>query len=402
MATTNDLQTLNGLFKEVFAKKIEQLIPDGVKLFKMIDFVARDKQGGSKYVQPVIVQQEHGLTYGSSDDDAFNLNPPVSGNIKRAEVKGNPKVMRSFLGYTAASRAIVSQGAFEDELKYVIANMLRSLHKRLEIETLYGQDDLGEVSSVAANVLTMTQASWASGMWAGGEGMPLEIRSSAGVLRGQANIASVDISNRQLTLDAMPVGVVAGDRLFFKGAYGKEFAGFKKIITNSGSLFGIDASQYSLWKGNTYPSGGALSIEKILLALSLAISKGLDSDVHCLVNPDIFATLVADEAALRRYGADYNPKKAENGFGQLTFFGQSGAIMVEPSIYVKQGDAFLVDLKQFVRIGSSDVTLKRPGSDEDYFRDLSDAAAYEIRAWCDLALFTPAPGKAVYISGITV
>lgn len=402
MATTNDLTTLNGLFKEVFAKKIEQLIPDGVKLYKMIDFVSRDKQGGSKYIQPVIVQQEHGLTYGSSDDDAFSLNPPVAGNVKRAEVKGNPKVMRSYLGYTAASRAITSHGAFEDELKYVIANMLRSLHKRLEVETLYGQDNLGELSVVAGNDMTITQASFAPGIWAGAEGMPIEVRTSAGVLRGSASITNVEISTRVITLDAMPAASAAGDVIHFKGAYGKEFAGMKKIITNNSTMFGIDASLFSLWKGNSYPVGGALSLEKILAALALAIAKGLDSDVSCLVNPDVFATMVADEAALRRYGANYNPRKGENGFGQLMFHGQSGAIMVEPSIYVKQGDAFLVDLKQFVRIGSSDVTLKRPGSDEDYFRDLQDAAAYEIRAWCDLALFTPAPGKAVYLSGITL
>lgn len=44
MATTNTLTTLNGLAKQTYADKLERLIPDGVKLFKMIPFVKKDKQ----------------------------------------------------------------------------------------------------------------------------------------------------------------------------------------------------------------------------------------------------------------------------------------------------------------------------------------------------------------------
>lgn len=53
MSTSNTTTTLNGLFKQVYADKLERLIPDGVKLYKMIPFVAKDKQPGNKYNQPV-------------------------------------------------------------------------------------------------------------------------------------------------------------------------------------------------------------------------------------------------------------------------------------------------------------------------------------------------------------
>ena len=36
----------------------------------MIPFVKRDKQPGAGYNQPVILGGEHGITYGSEDDDA--------------------------------------------------------------------------------------------------------------------------------------------------------------------------------------------------------------------------------------------------------------------------------------------------------------------------------------------
>src|ERR1035437_4615170 len=132
--------TLNGLFKEAYADKLEDLIPDGVKLLNQIKFMAKDRQPGNLYHQPVILGMEHGVTFAGSDEDAFNLNPPVAGVIKDAQIKGSPVVMRSLLGYVSASRAALGgQKAFMDATKFLVANMLRSMSKKLEIEMLYGQ-----------------------------------------------------------------------------------------------------------------------------------------------------------------------------------------------------------------------------------------------------------------------
>lgn len=280
--------------------------------------------------------------------------------------------------------------------------MLQSMHKRLEIETLYGQMGLGEVSATGASSITISAASWAAGIWAGSENMPIQVRSSAGVLRGNAVVASVNMDTRVVSLDALPAGTVATDLPYFKSAYGNEFPGMVKIISNTGSLFGIDASLFSLWKGNVVAVTGDLSLEKLELAISRAIEKGLDSDVTCLLNPRIFSVLVADEAALRKYDHSYDPQKAENGFRTLKFYAASGAIEVMPSIYVKQGDCLLVSMKDFVRVGSSDITFKRPAAEGDFFRDAENSAAYELRAWCDVAIFTPCPGKNVLVQGFNI
>jgi hypothetical protein len=319
-----------------------------------------------------------------------------------ATVKGNPKVMRSLLGYNSASRSMNSQGAFEQATKYLVANMLNSMHKRLEVETLYGQMGLGTVDTIGADYLNIVAGQWAAGIWAGSEKMPIEVRSSAGALRGIANITRADLDNKRLYVDAIPVGTVSTDVIFYKGAYGNEFAGIQKIITNTGVLFGIDAAQFSLWQGNTYPVSGLLSLEKIELAVSKAIEKGLDNDVTCVVNPSVFAVMIADEAALRKYDSSYDGKQAENGFRSIKFHYAAGVISIEPSIYCKQGDAFIINMKDFMKIGSSDVTFKRPGGEDNFFRDLENSAAYELRAWLDLAIFTSCPGKNVYLSGITL
>jgi hypothetical protein len=53
-----------------------------------------------------------------------------------------------------------------------------------------------------------------------------------------------------------------------------------------------------------------------------------------------------------------------------------------------------------MRIGSSDLTFKRPGQGDEFFRDLENSAAYELRLYTDQAIFCMAPGRSLMISGI--
>jgi hypothetical protein len=404
MATANSLETLNGMFKEAYADKLNELIPDGVKLLNKIKFLSKDKQPGNLYHQPVILGMEHGVTFASSDEDAFNLNPPVAGVIRDAQVKGNPIVMRSVLGYVSASRAALGgQKAFMDATKYLVANMLRSMAKKLEIELLYGQMGYASVASVASTVLTITTAEWAPGIWAGAEGMPIEIRDSSGATsRGEAVVASVNMDARTVTLNAAVAGVVAGDVIWHKGAYGNEFPGIHKILTqSSGSLFNINVGTYNLWKGNTFSaSSAALSFTKLNLATARAVEKGLDSKLYALVNPRGWANMLSDQAALRKYDGSYSPAKMDNGAKSIQFYSQNGEIEIEPSIYVKEGYAYLLAMEEWTRVGSTDLTFKRPGQGEEFFRDQENAAGYELRCYSDQALFCTAPGKNVLISDV--
>ena len=57
-------------------------------------------------------------------------------------------------------------------------------------------------------------------------------------------------------------------------------------------------------------------------------------------------------------------------------------------------------MDDLIRVGSSDITFKRPGQGEEFFRDLETAAGYELRAYCDQAVFSAAPGRMVLINNI--
>ena len=359
---------------------------------------------GNLFHSPVILGLEHGITFASSTDDAFNLMPPIAGQIKDAQVRGSPAVLRSVLGYTAASRA--AQGtaqAFMDATKFLVANMLRSMAKKIEIEMFYGTVGYGKIDTGSSGTTILVQvAEWAPGIWAGSENMPIEVRDSTGAtVRGNATVASVNMSTYTVTLSAAIPGMVLGDVIWHLGAYGNEFVGVHQILSQTtGTLFNISSSAYALFQGNQYAAGGALSFGKLNLATVRAVEKGLEGKVSAFVNPRGWANMLNDQAALRKYDGSWSRKKLENGSEALTFYAQNGEIEIIPSLYVKEGYSYIICLEDFMRIGSTDITFKRPGQADNFFRDLDSAAGYELRCFTDQALFCNAPGKNVIITGI--
>jgi hypothetical protein len=405
MSTVNTLKELNGLFKDNWADNLVDARPDGVHLQNLIKFLAKDKQPGNLYHQPVILGMEHGVTFAASDDDAFNLNPPIAGQIKDATIRGNPIVLRSVMGYTAASRA--AQGgkqAFIDATKYLVASMLRSVSKKLEIEMFYGQVGYGVVAAGSGGTtIVIDPKEFAPGIWAGAENLPIEVRDPTGAtIRGSAKVIGIDLDTRTLTLDSAISGMVVGDVIWHKGAYGNEFAGIHKILSQTtGTLFGIDVSQFNLFKGNVYDAGNSqLSFAKINNAIAKAVAKGLDSKVTVFVNPDTWSNLLTDQAALRRYDGSYSNKELDQGANRIKFYSQNGEIEIIPSIYVKAGYAYILCLDEWLRVGSSDLSFKRPGMGDEFFRDLENSAGYELRLFTDQAIFCYAPGKNVLIKNI--
>jgi hypothetical protein len=394
---------LNGLFKQVYADKLENLIPDGVKLMNLIKFNSKEKTG-DKYNQPVILGQEHGVTFAGSDEDGFTLNAAIAGTIKNAEVRGNALVLRSVIGYKAISTSTTSEGAFEQATKYLVANMLRSITKKLEIELLYGQKGYATISAVSTTRLTITTAEWAPGIWAGAEGMPIDIRDVSGTTRGDFVVASVDFANKyvNLTTSASAASVAATDVIFHKGAYGKEFIGIHAILEKTtGTLFNIDTAVYSLFRGNTYSSGAnALSFADLTSAVSVAVEKGLDTKVIAMVNTKTWSNLMTEQAALRKYDESYSSSKFEQGAKGLLFHSQNGEIEIIPSIFVKEGYAYVLEPSCWMRVGSQEVSFKRPGFGDDFFKELENAAGFELRAYCDQALFCSKPSHNTLITGI--
>jgi hypothetical protein len=386
---------------------MKRLIPDGKKVINMIPFLEKSRQPGNFYHQPVVLGMEHGVTFADDSEGAFALNPPVAGKIVDASVRGYQLVLRSVLSYGAAARAMgPGEKAFEDSTKFLVGNMLDSVAKKLEIELMYGQMGYGVVESVSGLDIVIEAAEFASGIWSGAEGMPLEIYDTtlATQRTGTAIVTAVDLETRTVTVDALPSGTVATDKIFHKGAKGKEFAGIHKILTNTGSLFGINATSYALWKGSAFAPTvtSVLSFAIVQKAISSGVAKGLDSDVVVLCNPKHWDDLLTEQAALRMLDSSYKSDSAENGSKAIKFHSQNGLVEIVPSIYCKQGFAYVIAKEDWARVGSTDITFKRPGQSDNFFRELEDHAGYELRCYTDQALFCAKPGRSVIISNLKV
>lgn len=402
MAQYVQVDNLNGLFKEVYANKVKDLVPEGVKLFNMVPFMSSEKQLGGTYHQPISLGLEHGFTYGGDTGAVFSLNASIASAMEDAQVKGCELVLRSAISIGAAARSVSSKNAFEQATKRIVQVMLKSMHIRLEAQMMYGQVGLGAISAVATNDVTIAAAEWAAGIWAGAKNMKVNIRQAGGTTRGDATITAVNLDTRTLTLDSAPVGTAATDIIWYFGAYGKEFAGLHKMISNTGTIFNVDASEYELFKGNVIDGGtdadaGAafISFDLIEKAVTKAMEKGLmDEDVTALVNPKHWDKLLSDLNAKRQIDSSYSSKELNEGANSIKFHGQNGTIEIVSSLFVKEGYAYVLPIKELERVGSTEVTFQMPGVEEGrFFRLLNDDNGYELRLYTDQALFCPVIGQ---------
>lgn len=413
----NDLTTLNGFFKTVYGE-LHDLIPEGVKLSKMIPFVAPAKRMGLEYKSVVTLGLEHGVTYGGDSGDMFDLKEAVAGATKEATVKGTEMVLRAQLSFAAISRSINDAASFGKATKHVVRNLMTSTFKKHEYQLFYGQSGLAKISAIDATnkIITIAAAHWAPGIWAGAEKMKLDVYNVTddNLDTTQLQITFVDILGKALTvsetlasgasLATLKTDFDGGDDmdLFEYGAYGKEFAGLHKILTTtSGTVFGIDTAAYSLWSGNVYSaSNAALTFDKISQAIALSVAKGLEGKLSMFVNPVTWADLLSEQTAQRMFDKSYDVKKYENGSQTIMFYSQNGTIEIISSTYVKEGFAYGLALDTMERVGSSEVTFKIPGTTDDFILTLEGKNGIEFRTYCDVALFCTAIGHNLVINNI--
>lgn len=393
--------TLNALQKEIYAKDgLNKLMPEAKFLLDKFPFDTGESIG-DKYIQPVQLSHCHGFATGTG---AFALQDPQAAVFAEAQVTALPILLRESLSYQAAHKMTSSKKAFIDGSQVLYGTMMDSHVHRAEVLLRYGGRSLGQVASNAAGVITITTASWAPGIWQALEGCIVEVFTAltGGSQRnGDMTITAVDVEARTITVSGTSAAVAANDFIFFKGFRGNEMIGIDAIASNTGTIFNINAAQYGLWKASAYSSGAAaLTMPKLLAAAARSANRGCREPLLAMVSNVTFGNLNADQAALRAYDGEYR-KKGENGFEELVFHAQNGALTVIPDHMIKEGEAFLLPEKRFKRIGETDITFKRPGrSDEQVWLELPNNAGYEVRSYSSFGLFCERPAYITKITGI--
>ena len=449
MASAVTTSQLDGFFKRVYGDDLEALVPEFAIVAKKIPFQKADKIGDS-FRFPCKLTRSQGYTWNGTAagaGTAFALNDPISLVTREANITGSEFVLRERLSYGVVSRSGGKEESFGPALDEVVLDMTESAAFQREMALLYGGSDTGIGSFVLAGythaapagvvaTAVLTAQSWAGGLWAQMEGAEIDVYSDPvtfGIANEKLNvneaitITSIDPDTRSLSLSGSAVDLtLIGTRLaiaapnaqsafiYPRGAFstagpgavataGNWFNGLDAIISNTGTLFGISAATYNLWRGNVYNNAAAaLSAANLQKAMSRAAVRGLMEDVTVLVSTYTWTDLMNTTLGSNRVYNDKSPdSEFTSGSKSIKFFGVNGVMEIVPHPMVKAGDTFIVPMKRCLRIGSTDITFRLPDAGPDRFvRQLSDAAGFEIRNYFDQGLIITHPARCVKITNI--
>ena len=429
MAVVNevDFAKLNGDFYEKYAKQIVDIRSAFAILQNDLSWVSQDEMIGNNYNQPVILTHSHGFTYAAPDAGAFAINTPVAFTMKNATVTGTSLLLEERVPLDVAARSARGDQAFKSVWGLVAKSMKVSFEKRQEMMYLWGgslttASGLGRLKSASfrisgggtgTQVFELDPQHWAAAIWQGMEGAQLDGYASGSVPGVKRNsnalitLSTVDFTNRRLTLvgnSADLDALAASDYLFFLGSKGNEFVGLDAVAANTGTLFGVDGSAFSLWQGNSYDcQAGPLTMQKILTGMEGPASRGavVSGSYKLIVHPNTWQDVANNLAATRRYDASYTKAKAENGFQSVTFYSQVGGIEIVSHPLMKAGFALGYETTCLKRVGATDLTFNVPGRGDEMIRLLQSNAGVGIWGYSLQGLFCTNPASCVRFTNIT-
>ena len=433
-ASNSSLTTIAGLFKRKYAD-LSDVLPKGFPMQEAVKVASGVKDGESIQVG-VQLSHENGVSFAGSDSQ-ITFNDAQSGVVKQASINSVEQFVSTGILTSALSKA-AGQGdqAFEAATKNRVAANLKSHMRFREHVMLYGRDTygLGRVSyssatfrgvSFTAGAGTIGGVTFAtggvntsskhilldpddiaSGIWLGSEGMEVEeVETSGGTSVASGKVVSVDIRNGIVKVDFTPTAATSDGShvLKLKGQRSSlDMIGAKKILTNTGSLFGIDASSYSMWAGNNKAISGKLTFAKLTDAIEQACDFGLDRNVEVQVPFETWSDLLNEQAALRDYDSSYDPSKAKNGAKSLEFHFVNGMIKIVPNRFVRRSEVFVLAENDWNLYGASaSISMKVPGADgEDLIVAPITTNVYTFRSYSASQVFCHAPRRSILLTGI--
>lgn len=407
--------TLTGLFKDVYEDKIVNLVPESSVLQKRVKFVENDKREGRLLHQPVLLSLPTGMTFGVG---AVALVTPVASTMGDAQIAGAGMTLADRITYDVAAKA-ASGGvrAFVEATELIVDALTQSMSKFIEIELMWGSSSHGTLgeSTVHTGATTVGSiiidlAEWSAGIWSGMENINIDAYNAGVLINTLAPlvVTAVNVGTRTITVSGNAADITALNaangtplQLFPYLAFGQEMQGFFNILSNTGTIFNINAATYALWQSNMYSAlSTALNFGKVQSAVALATARGLMEDVTVFVNPRTYSNLITSQAGARRYDSSYKKSELENGTESLCFYGPNGKIEIVGHIFMKEGYAFILPLKRCQRTGATDLTFTLPGMPGEFFLQLPGFTAYELRCYTLQAAFLNSPAKAVLITAI--
>lgn len=442
MTSPNTNYTTN-LFKKRYGK-LNELIPEGYWLIDNLSFQQGLKVGES-FAEAFTLTNETGITLIGQDQTVATINPAIAGVVKQCLIKPSQIVMRSALPFGFISRASDAndERAFFNSTKYVMQNHIESHTRFLDSFMWYGQaaalmgyvtyaptgtqyrgatySASGNVQLTRADGTTITftagvntaerailfqPGQFAAGLFVGIEGAVIkQIASATGAVAASGKLTGVDADLGIIYVDFVPVAAtsIGSHKIGFDGQeFQRELVGVNRILTNTGTLFDLNAAQYSLLRANVLDLGGKrFDIKALEVGVAMATNRGgLKKPLKIVLNPRTFAKMVDDEASLRKYDAKYSPGEASNGFESIKWYAANGVNEIIPCRTVKEGEAYGLNLTEWIRSGSAEISFQVPGMDREMIFRSIDQTAWLVDSYSDNFVLCRAPCRQILWTGL--
>lgn len=389
------------ILKIVYAKTETMAANPDALLQKMYPFDAM-KANGTSYNVPVQLTFEQGYTLGGQTTAAVPYDSAVVAETRQAAVTACQLHMNTELSYAYISRASqAGPKAVVSAFTRSVLALKRGMERINEIEMLYGGEGINSIASgPLAGVLSGASVvidadSWTPGFWTSANGMRIEIRDVTGaILRNSTDLVvdSVDAAAKTLLVSGTTTtDIVATDRVWLKNGFDNGCTGLSLIAGNTGTLFGIPGATFDKWRGNTFDVGGPLTITSLLKGLVESRDRGdLSGDLDIFVPTSAWTDLQDEAQALARLDQRYTPNTQEFGSRSFTLNTGYASAQIHAHRYIRQSEAYAVPKDHFWRIGSSDISNKVPGLNEELSFNNPATSSYVVRLFSDQAPFTDA------------
>lgn len=422
MANEFDLTKGDGLFKDVYAKRAAEVRGKSAILQRLHKF-SQEAKVGDEYKINVPLKVPQGWTHLGTTTTVTALKGVRNAVHVQAATKSYEAILREQVKWKVFSQATSSgPEAFKSAMDAVVEGMQLSCVNRQEAILLHGQRGLGTVESVADGgsstvVITMTAASWSTGLWYSALGATVDAVTSGTTVNNDGGVmivTKVDPANRAITCShsgTFSDQVAANDVMNFEGlgitATPLDPVGLLAQAGNtSSSVFGINPTTagYGNWAGNTYDAAGPLDWEKLEDAMHRVRARaGMDvGKLHCLVGRG-YSSLVKSLHEAGHFEIGNASKDVTAGVKGINY--DAGADLGEFSIIfhplMKDGELVIYPKEETIRAGATDITFNLPGAGEKFFQFVNGYDAVELGALFDIFLMVKKPSAALLMTGIT-
>ncbi len=451
IGTAGNAGALTALYKEVYADDMANLIKANKRYvaYNNVPFDQTHRPGGTWH-QPALLNFDGYLEFRGPKAGAVTYGSPAPAIIGDAQLTPSNLFGRSLIDTETASRGVQGRYVFRSTIGIVAETLFETGVDATERQLWSGGINSGVIVAVKDNVGTqsgttepafdgeaavtlgnnefqISAATWQIGAWAGHEGSKITLVASdlktmrpgsgAAFTACLVTVQKVDTVKRIITVkDAdgganMPTGTVAGDLIFFATELGLppandgSTAGPRQTMDGLHQLFGTISgnvlninTKFSKWVASQVAVDGFPSLEVIARMTGMLFGKGLAEDSSAVFAPYPWVKLATEWTALKR-----GDLKTAHGFilgsNELEVQLLGLKVSIECAPYCRGGQGTQIPWSISRRIGSSEITDRAPGLDQDYIIKVPGTNTYEFQIFGNQAVYA-IPGKCGNYTGV--